>query len=334
MSDGASLPEAIFRSLRTALHEQDLYQVREIAAKQFDDDRALLREIASARYIISAMPLAYLGRIRLREETETIILNETAFSLIRKSYSNLKQKQYEALRREMSISQVMISSDELIASAAEYFHVWDASSYRIKGSCRSDLYFDKEYCLEARQKLEKEFPAARGKKVIVYLPMVRYRSTKSGYKYFMNLKYLRSRISDQYVVAVNVRLPRGEYTQNLNINGFSKVMNGLIAMPQLLCAADVVVGDYRDTFFETPLLHKPAFMLTNDSYNFLKNRSTACDFAEAQIGPTIRSEEELAEQLERIESYDFTMQDTFRKKYLTYCDGNSARRVVDYIRMH
>ena len=331
MTDGRRLIDAVFRGLRRELEDQDVLRVEEVCAGGAADEEDILRSVAEARFIVSAKPLEFLSGLKLRSGTETIVLNESAFPFSGRTYGNVWQRSYEERRLSEPIGQLMAASEALVPFLSRTYGVRDASSFRLRGCCRTDVYSDSVYVAEARSALEEAFPEAAGRRVLLYLPTVRYRTVSSGYKYFLDMERLQGLLGGDWVVAVHASLPKGEFTQPLEVEGFSRNVTRALTMPQALCAADVVVGDYRDTFFEVPLLRKPAYQLVNDAYSFLKGRRNICSLEEALIGPVVHDERELAVQLGDIDAFDYSLEDAFRERWLTDCDGRSSERVAAYM---
>ena len=114
-------------------------------------------------------------------------------------------------------------------------------------------------------------------------------------------------------------------------------ITGGITYRQQLAAADIIIGDYRDTFFETPLMHKPAFSTAYDYENFIQANNmsqNANHFEEYIFCPVVRTSEELADQLKNLDSYDYSLMERFKQEMYADCDGHSAQRVVDYVLEH
>ena len=103
---------------------------------------------------------------------------------------------------------------------------------------------------------------------------------------------------------------------------------------QLVCAKDVIIGDYRDTFFEAALLHKPMYSTIYDYKSKMKDRNlslNANDFERFLFCPLVRSAYELAEHLDRIEDYDYGPMEEFVRVNMRDCDGRSTEPLVEYL---
>ena len=58
---------------------------------------------------------------------------------------------------------------------------------------------------------------------------------------------------------------------------------------------------------------------------------TAEEFADEMFCPIVKSAEELADALRKSDTYDYQKLETFRKEKFAGCDGNSIRRVAEYL---
>lgn len=99
-------------------------------------------------------------------------------------------------------------------------------------------------------------------------------------------------------------------------------------------AADVIVGDYSALFFESVLLGKPMYSSAYDYETFIEKDSiqiTAEEFANEMFCPIVKSAEDLVNEIRQIESYDYQKLEVFRKDVFADCDGNSVRRVAEYL---
>jgi CDP-glycerol glycerophosphotransferase (TagB/SpsB family) len=204
------------------------------------------------------------------------------------------------------------------------------------GCCITDYYFDPAFAKASRQKLEEVFPEAATKKVILYMPHLRLRGDYSRWFNMLDLDILKNLLSKDYVVIVNpvegTNLKDSKNT--FEIEGFSKIIIKEMDLREMIVGADVIVGDYRDTFFEAALLKKPLY---STAYEYevrikLPNMSVnAGEFDSFLFCPLVRSSEELSRAIESMESYDYGPMEEFAATVLDGCDGESAKRVVEYL---
>jgi CDP-glycerol glycerophosphotransferase (TagB/SpsB family) len=147
---------------------------------------------------------------------------------------------------------------------------------------------------------------------------------------------LRSALSEDYVVVIN---PAGGFQpkkcrNTIEIEGFSKLVTKGISIRELMVSADVIVGDYRDTFFEAALLKKPMYSTAFDYEIRVKVPNMSMnirDFESFLFCPVIRSSKDLIDALKDVDSYDYGPMEAFAASMLDGCDGESSKRVVEYL---
>ena len=100
-----------------------------------------------------------------------------------------------------------------------------------------------------------------------------------------------------------------------------------------LMAADIIIGDYRDSIFEATLTKKPIFITSSDKDSIKKNPSYF-DYDDVVPGVEVESDYDLIDKILHVQSYDDSNSKRFREKYLSYCDGKSADRLYEYIKSY
>ncbi len=152
----------------------------------------------------------------------------------------------------------------------------------------------------------------------------------------LDLEVLHKLIGQEYVVAVHLdnSTANGSYYNKIQIPGFSKNLSVRMNLRDLVMASDVITGDYRDTFFEAALLHKPMYSMAYDYKKRIQAwnmRLNAKDFEKLIFCPVIRTAEDLADALSRVKTYDYAGMEQFVSEYMGACDGHSVDRVLRYI---
>lgn len=329
--------------LEENLKKQDRYSVKTLMLSDYDKERdaELAAEIAAARFVVTSKPISILCKTVFRNETREIFAVPAPFTVVNKGFL-----QKFSLRWETKYKQLISRNDFAVMQIpSEYNKEFFERSYctrsdtdiSLMGSYMTDVYFDPDYKKNAEKKLKSLFPDAVGKKRILYIPKWRERSDCAAWMDMLDLEALKKLVGEEYVVIVRLSASQVKHNtvNELSIPGFSKLLNKGIALRELMTVCDVVVGDYNDTFFETPILRKPAFSTAYDydTYMGAGNRTYfANKFEDLLFCPIVESSYELAEQLKKIDNYDFGPMDAFREKYLEKCDGKSMQRLVEYIK--
>ena len=304
-------------------------------------DEQLAKKIATARFIIISQSIGLLSKTQLRDETKEIMIRENAFYLFNQALSMnvfLKWKnRYNHLLGQSDIDALQIPSEYQMLIFKTFFSSKADVDCSLRGCCVTDLYYNQEFIAGAKEKIQGIFPEAAGKKIILYMPLVRMRNQCEEWMDILDLELLQQLIGDDYVVAVqfNKKQVPDVYWNTIEIPGFSKRITKGIGLRELMVASDIIVGDYRDTFFEAPLLKKPLYSTAYDYEDYIKKNNMKCranEFEEFLFCPVISSSKDLAEQLTILDEYDYTQQERFVGKMLTWCDGHSIDNVINYIK--
>lgn len=336
--------------------------------KSESDMRAAAKKIAHAKFIIASEPVHLLamtnlttqvgkagqaeqvgqnGKVGQSEQVEQngqaghigpreILLPDNPFNLYGKALGvNYFLKWREKYRKlsgtnEVSILQIPARSEEE-RYRRNYSHM-SLTDCSLLGCCNTDMFFE-DNREKVRRELETIFPEAKGKKVIFYMPMLRPNDELREWAKLIDFDELQKLVGDEYVLVFNYNKEQmdRDYQNVYEVPGFSKIIVSEMTVRELLIASDVIVGDYRDGFFESALMRKPVFSTAYDYEEMMKARNiNAFDFSEYVFCPIIKSAVDLAKSLDNLDAYDYSKMQAFREEMFSGCDGHSTERVVDY----
>ncbi len=313
------------------------YQLISLYNIKSEEIKNIAKDIAESKIIIASQRVKILSEIKLREESKLIILGYSAYPYLKRGVCrNFYVKAHDKFNKKIWRNDVKAFQVASEATQEYYTQMYGTVSSNIEyigGCCATDVFFDQEYLKWAKEKLYMEFPEAKSKKVIAYIPAIKYRNKKLDYLNVLDMEALERLAGDEYVVVIHLRneVKKMGALYNIDREGFSKDMTGILSAREQLSVADIIVGDYRDVYFEGALLDKPIFSVGSDVIQYCKENPPFEYYEDIQPGPIIADAEELAENLKKIEDYDYTLQRNFKEKYLTYCDGKSTERLWDYI---
>lgn len=299
----------------------------------------IINELATAKFVVVPHAIRKFAKITFRPETKEIMLNNTAFPLYNQGLSVnyfLKwKKRYIKLAATNDISVLQVPS-KYLENRFRKNYSWSAQTdCSLLGCCNTDVYFEKNIAAKAKAKLCEMFPECAKKKVILYMPTIRMRSDCKEWISMLEMDVLQKLIGEEYVVVVNFNADQNKchYKNIVEIPGFSKIILSGIPLRWLMIAADVIVGDYRDTFFESAILEKPVYFSAYDYEEMIKSRNMDMgqQFDDYIFGPIVATASDLANQLKQIGKYDYRPMKAFKEKMFSGCDGNSTKRVVDYL---
>ncbi|MDO4475871.1 MAG: CDP-glycerol glycerophosphotransferase family protein [Lachnospiraceae bacterium] len=312
--------------------------------------RDQISRMASSRVLILTRLLPALSMIRFREETTVILAPSSPVELKDQGrqarYPERWKQRYMQLAAGIDLDYVMTPGEGLTERLLRSFGRSGQALQALPGSCALEQFKaremdhrQKEAC---RQKLQSLWPETAGKTVILYMPTLRRREGARGWLELLDPELLRSRLGEGY--ALVTQLDAKEYRRRkrgmknrLQVPGFARVLTDQMPPEELMAACDVIVGDYRDAFYQAPLLHKPLFAVTGDMERYLGETGAGMDFftshlQEFSFCPVIRSTGELADALKRLDTYDYAGQEQFCRHMLGAVDGQSSERLYELIR--
>lgn len=339
LSKSKSIKNTGLDLIRDALVGEDRFTVEEIYLSGIEDD-VLAETLASARYILVTEPVELLCKLTFRKETQYILLPLNAFALYNKgpasNYALKWRRRYAMVAKTNDFSAIQIPAQSREDFMRKNYAPKRNVNCRMLGHCLSDRYFDESARESARAAVVRKFPVAKDKKIILYMPTWRVRHDCDQWLRIIDLELLQQFLGEEYVVVVHFKKKEVKKpTPNaIDIPGFSKEISAGISIRNLMIASDVIVGDYRDEFFEAPLMRKPVFSTADDfeTYTRVNNMSiNGAAFENFLFCPVVANAEALAKELKQLDSYDYTAMDAFRDTILSGCDGHSVERVVAYL---
>ena len=334
-----SIEPLSFRKIRSLLDKQNTFTVKDLDADKYvGKEDELAAELATARFILIEKPVPQISGLRLRVDTKLIVLGDLAVYFrpmgLAKTIWLRSENAYLLSQQKMDIAHLQVASDAMIPPYQRVYSVDEETDYSIKGNCITDLYFDAAFIAESKEKLYKSFPAAKGKKVICYVPAHRFRNKNSAYGDLLDMSLMQRMLGDEYVVILHKQLETARLTSNeLEIKNFSKDLTKQMRAREQFAAADIIVGDYRNVVLEAPLLGKPLYLTCWDAHRPAFVDNAMFDYSEFAEGMEVADTADLIARI-RSGEYDYTAAKRYMEKYLTYCDGHSADRLYAFLMEH
>ena len=316
------------------------FKVEELCLGNPYEASELAEKLAKARFIIVSSPIPLFAKMNFRPETEEILIRDTAFPLYNHGrladYFLKWQTRYTRFTGANDFAQIQVPGKNRAKLICEMFSGMRNTRSDLQGCCVTDSFFKKDFREKAAGKLDKLFPESAGTVRILYMPAVRYRSKCSSWISMIDLEVLKEELGEGFTVVVNLNSSqiKGEYENRIEIPGFSKLVQDGMSLREMMAACDIIVGDYRDTFYESALLHKPVYSTAYDYEDLIKvtNMSVnAKDFTSFLFCPVISSAPELAGKIRERESYDYSAMEEFRERMFDGCDGHATERLKEYI---
>jgi CDP-ribitol ribitolphosphotransferase len=243
-----------------------------------------------------------------------------------------------------NISHLIVSSPATKSIYAGCFGVPE-DRIRVLGLPRSDAFFAPGFAEAARARFEEKYPAAKGRRLVLYAPtfrddednedeqirmigdFARDFSARMPKDTILGLRlhpYVSSRLACDPGSAANTRI--------LDLTHFS-------GLNTLLGAADVLITDYSSIIFEYSLLRRPMYFYAYDLGRFEgSDRGFYRDYRGYVPGPVYTRREELLDALSAtLRSGRTTVSETtdacesFLADSFSYTDGRSAERIMELL---
>jgi len=340
VTNGKKLNDAGILAVKAGVEKRGAADVEVLCMRNTGlDVEGITKKLAVAKYIVVSSAIRKFCKISFRKGTKEIMLRSGAFPLYNqclavKHFLKWRQK-YAMFATKNDIAILQVPSKRMEERFRRNYSRSAKTECSLLGCCNTDIYFDDDAKRKSKKKLLKKFPTADGKKIVLYMPTFCMRKSCANWISMMDMDVLQKLIGKEYVVVVNfnVKQIKDGYKNAIEIPGFSKMINKGMSVRELMVASDVIVGDYRDTFYESALMEKPVYFSTYHYEEVLKNNniSVGDELERYVFGPVVTTANDLAEQLSKVDSYDYSLMRHFREEMLAGCDGNSVNRVVDYL---
>ena len=195
------------------------------------------------------------------------------------------------------------------------------------GLARTDIYFDKEWKQECRNRFYELCPQARGKKIVLYAPSFsgnasdpRCVGIESGIeKVFQSLK-------DDYYLIIRLH----PHLKKKYSHFWKDDPSRELATEKLLPVADIMITDYSSVLFDYSVFRKPFVLFCPDIQEYEKSRGFYADI-KTFPAPLAKNAEELGRVFEEKQYENFSMAqlEEFYKEYMGSCDGHSTERIIN-----
>ena len=217
----------------------------------------------------------------------------------------------------------------------------DVSKIHAWGCPRTDIYFDKKFVSEAREKIIKSIqnlPSRIGdRKIILYAPTYRGKNEQSAYALrTLDLLLLKRYLGDEYVFLIKMHpfVKKESYCTDEErdlISDFAFEVPSTVKTETALCAADVLVTDYSTLLFDYSLLCRPMIFYAFDFKRYTKSKPLFYNYERFVPGPIVYDSGELAEAIiSETENFDEERMKCFKDRFMGGCDGNATERTIHY----
>ena len=300
--------------------------------------KAFIADIATAKYVFMDEATNVNGCFEMRPETVVTQLWHGCGAFKKFGFSTAdaifgaSRKDMENYPFNKNYTHVTVSSPDVIwayEEAMRYTH--ESGVVKALGSSRTDIFYDEEFIKSAFDELYEKFPAAKGKKVILYAPTFRGRVAKAKSPNVLNLNELYDVFGNEYVVIMKhhplVR-KRPAIPEEL-AGSFAVDFTTDMSIETLLCVSDICISDYSSLVFEYSLFERPMIFLAHDLEDFFDWRGFYYDYDELTPGPVVKTTQEVIDYISDIDNlFDKQAVKDFRNKFMCSCDGHATERII------
>ena len=252
-------------------------------------------------------------------------------------YTVLEDGERKSLLERMGsrISLLSVTSGNLKGFYSEAFQV-DEDKVKAFGFPRLDYYGDKDLS-SLKESFIKDFPEARGKKIVLYAPTFREEARLNNVFNFLDVDLFNKVLGDEYVLVVRLHPKISSFVDDdrvlRSVLDSDKVID-LSDYPveqDLVLLSDVIVTDYSSIMLEGVFIDKPVVFFAYDLEEYLEGeRGFYFDYVDCVPGPIVSDTEGLIDNI-KVLSEDRLRLDRFLSFEFDYRDSSASKRIVDFL---
>lgn len=234
-------------------------------------------------------------------------------------------------RNHRNYDYAMVSSSEICRHYAEGFGI-DVKKVLPLGVPRTDDFFIPAYKENIRNKIYKEYPMLKDKKVIMFAPTFRGNGAGSaGYPFErFDIEALLENLDDDYMVIVKHHpfvteshpVPKSLKDKVLDLSKESEIND-------LLFITDLLITDYSSVIFEASLLNIPMLFYAFDLEEYTVTRDFYYPFKDFVPGKIVRNMEQIKQAILK-KDYELEKVEKFKYRFFDDFDGKSSERIADF----
>ncbi|MDD7220661.1 MAG: CDP-glycerol glycerophosphotransferase family protein [Clostridia bacterium] len=304
--------------------------------------KKMLEDLATARYCFLNEASSVVSCINKRPETIITQLWHAcgAFKKFGMSTVGLTfGADEEQMKRHpfyKNLDYVTVSSPEVVWAYAEAMDLQGRKDIiRPVGISRTDVYFREETVQNAFEHVYQKFPAARGKKIILYAPTFRGKAGNAQAPDQFDLKKFYEAFHKDYTLIIKhhpVVRNRPEIPEDLR-GTFVFDASDTLSIEDLLCVSDICISDYSSLIFEFSLFERPMIFYAYDLEEYFDWRGFYYPYEEMTPGPVCKTNEEMIDYIQHIhQRFDKQKVVDFKNKFMSACDGHATERILNMMR--
>ncbi|HET6873118.1 MAG TPA: CDP-glycerol glycerophosphotransferase family protein, partial [Sporolactobacillaceae bacterium] len=224
---------------------------------------------------------------------------------------------------------IVVGSDIMAERFLKAFHLPEKVILKT-GVPRTDLFYNEKAKRNAIQKLVKENPLLKEKKVILYAPTYRDQQL-DAFKLELDVKKMQAALSETYILLLRLH---PAVKSGLSLEGMDPQFvfdyTGRHEMNELLFVTDLLITDYSSIPYEFSILGKPMVFFAYDEATYLGERGLWEAYKDMVPGPVVRTTDEVVNVILE-EAYDQKQVQAFAEAWNKYSKGKSSENLVTYL---
>lgn len=295
----------------------------------------LIFKIAQQDYIFVDDYVPVFGFLNLRKETKLIQVWHAGVGFKSVGYSRFGKRgtPFPSGSCHKKYDYVLVGSKELVKVYAEVFGI-EEEAFLPVGMPRLDGFLDERTISDFRKEFYQEYPALKGKKLILFAPTFRGGGQKSAhYNYsWLDLKKIYEFCEDEYIFLVKmhpfvvrepIEIPE-EYQDR--IIDFASYPN----INDLYYVTDILITDYSSNYFEYSLMRKPILFYTPDRELYELSRGVHRSVKECAPGKVCDTFDEL---MDALKNKDYEIEKVYRfvEENFSDFDGHASDKAINRI---
>lgn len=223
-----------------------------------------------------------------------------------------------------NISLITVSSQACVPVFTNALHInQKLDIVKAIGVSRTDRFFSQEFIKKCKTLFYEKYPQCKNKKTILWAPTFRGTASNPELVGERDICNLSNALGEDYIILIKLH-PHLQST--LNNCDFPTYM--------LYACIDIIISDYSSLIFEYAFFRKPIIIFAPDYDEYIKKRGLYIDINEIP-GKIVKCSDGLKiavlDVLNNTSNNYQEEYDKFLKKHCGACDGNSTKRILDYV---
>ena len=309
--------------------------------RTFKEKIKLIKQLSTSKYILLDDYSSSISSMIVRKGQEIVQLwhGPGAFKKFGYSRNDKKNNFLTKYSSHRNYTKAIVTSPMIKWCFEEGFGM-KPGSVEATGFPRMDCFFDEKYLNNIKEKFYKKYPKMKNKKIIIFAPTYRGINLKVATYDFskLNLDKIYNELKDEYVFifkwhpAIYNNMKRG-IIDNYDLSKYKDFYFDLSEyrdINDLLIVSDILITDYSSVIFDYVLLNKPVIYFTYDLELYEHDRGLYFPFDEYVYGAVSKDIDSLIKDIKKSKMMK-ERRKGFIEKFMISCDGNSTKKVYDFI---